>query len=132
MERSSALTSTAAPCSTCAGAALRLLLAAGACLWWLLLRCALRLGARSSAQRLLCRPTASPPILRPALLQVPGRTFPVDVTYALDEVPASEYAAAAVDTAIDIHCTQPEGAPACGARDAPPAAAALRLPAACA
>lgn len=40
--------------------------------------------------------------------QVPGRTFPVDVIHALEDH-SGEYAAAAVDTAIDIHCNQPEG-----------------------
>ena len=53
---------------------------------------------------------APPPL--PPLPQVPGRTFPVDVVHALEDH-TGEYSAAAVDTAIDIHCNQPEGEAGC-------------------
>ena len=59
------------------------------------------------------RPAPHPCRLPTAALQVPGRTFPVDVIHSLEDH-TQEYLAAAVDTAIDIHCNQPEGG--CSAR----------------
>ncbi|KAL4440347.1 hypothetical protein ABPG75_003348 [Micractinium tetrahymenae] len=42
------------------------------------------------------------------VFHVPGRTFPVDIIHSLEDH-TSEYLQAAVDSAIDIHCNQPEG-----------------------
>lgn len=43
-----------------------------------------------------------------AVFNIPGRTFPVDIIHSLDDH-LTDYEAASVDTAIDIHCNQPEG-----------------------
>lgn len=42
------------------------------------------------------------------VFNVPGRTFPVEVVHSLEDH-VTDYEAAAVDTAIDIHCNRPEG-----------------------
>ncbi|KAL6784040.1 hypothetical protein ACKKBG_A04550 [Auxenochlorella protothecoides x Auxenochlorella symbiontica] len=42
------------------------------------------------------------------VFEVPGRAFPVEIVHSLDDHSA-DYLEAAVDTALDIHCNQPEG-----------------------
>ncbi|KAL4856425.1 putative pre-mRNA-splicing factor ATP-dependent RNA helicase DEAH4 [Chlorella vulgaris] len=42
------------------------------------------------------------------VFHVPGRTFPVDVIHSLEDH-TQEYLAAAIDTAVDIHCNHPAG-----------------------
>lgn len=39
---------------------------------------------------------------------MPGRTYPVDIIHSVEDH-TKEYQTAVVDTAIDIHCNQPEG-----------------------
>uniref|UniRef100_A0A7S0USN5 RNA helicase n=1 Tax=Polytomella parva TaxID=51329 RepID=A0A7S0USN5_9CHLO len=43
------------------------------------------------------------------VVRVPGRCFPVDVVYATEDHVSKDYAAAAVDTALQIHVAQPPG-----------------------
>ena len=45
----------------------------------------------------------------PQVLSVPGRCFPVEVVHSLEDH-SRDYLQAAIDTAIDIHVEQPEGA----------------------
>jgi hypothetical protein len=47
----------------------------------------------------------------PQVFNVPGRCFPVDVIHSQDDH-MQDYAAAAVDTALQIHLQQPPGAQA--------------------
>jgi HrpA-like RNA helicase len=47
--------------------------------------------------------------MRPQVFNVPGRCFPVDVIHSQDDH-MQDYAAAAVDTALQIHLQQPPGA----------------------
>lgn len=53
------------------------------------------------------------------VFEVPGRAFPVEVVHSLDDH-STDYLEAAVDTALDIHCNQPEGGARMGG-DARPA-----------
>lgn len=48
------------------------------------------------------------------MFEVPGRAFPVEIVHSLDDHSA-DYLEAAVDTALDIHCNQPEGG--CGGEE---------------
>jgi HrpA-like RNA helicase len=47
--------------------------------------------------------------MHPQVFNVPGRCFPVDVIHSQDDH-MQDYAAAAVDTALQIHLQQPPGA----------------------
>ena len=51
------------------------------------------------------------------VFNVPGRCFPVNIIHSLEDH-SRDYAEAAVDTALDIHCNQPEGAAGGGAQGA--------------
>lgn len=46
------------------------------------------------------------------VFNVPGRCFPVDVIHSQDDH-MQDYAAAAIDTALQIHMQQPAGRPWC-------------------
>lgn len=51
---------------------------------------------------------APPPVCGAQVFNVPGRCFPVDIIHSQDDH-MQDYAAAAIDTALQIHLNQPEG-----------------------